>query len=210
MHLKSIFTSLPKAQIESIMSFYRKSTNWKKWIVFSGIMAIILLYSGCKSQNAKTDQGPVTSDKLDEVLDSTAIYLENFKKEGDAYIVPWNYMLNVKFEKKYSDSLGMEVSLPIFNDTLKVLNAKKVIVEGFYIPVDETGDEKIVILSAYPFAQCFFCGQAGVESIVDIITSQKLPKLKVDTKIRFKGTFKLNRDNFDFLIYMLEDAELIQ
>ncbi len=192
------------------MSFYRRSTRWNKWIVFSGIMAIMLIYAGCKSQNSETNQEPVSSDMPGEVLDSTAIYLENFKKEGDAYIVPWNYMLNLKFEKKYSDSLGMEVSLPIFNDTLKVLDGKTVIAEGFYIPVDETGDETIVILSAYPFAQCFFCGQAGVESIIDIITTQKLPKLKIDTKIRFKGRFKLNRDNFDFLIYMLEDAELMK
>lgn len=196
--------------MKSIMSFYRWSTRWNKWIVFSGIMAIMLIYPGCKSQNAETNQEPVSSDMPGEVLDSTAIYLENFKKEGDAYIVPWNYMLNLKFEKKYSDSLGMEVSLPIFNDTLKVLDGKTVIAEGFYIPVDETGDETIVILSAYPFAQCFFCGQAGVESIIDIITTQKLPKLKIDTKIRFKGRFKLNRDNFDFLIYMLEDAELMK
>ena len=192
------------------MSFYRRSTRWNKWIVFSGIMAIMLIYPGCKSQNAETNHEPVSSDMPGKVLDSTAIYLENFKKEGDAYIVPWNYMLNLKFEKKYSDSLGMEVSLPIFNDTLKVLDGKTVIAEGFYIPVDETGDENIVILSAYPFAQCFFCGQAGVESIIDIITTQKLPKLKIDTKIRFKGRFKLNRDNFDFLIYMLEDAELMK
>lgn len=188
----------------------RMGVKWNKWIIFSGIIAIIQIYPGCKSQNAEPDQVLGDADMLDVVMDSTAIYLENFKKEGDAYIVPWNYMLNLKFEKKYSDSLGMEVSLPIFNDTLKVLDGKTVIAEGFYIPVDETGDENIVILSAYPFAQCFFCGQAGVESIIDIITTQKLPKLKIDTKIRFKGRFKLNRDNFDFLIYMLEDAELMK
>lgn len=188
----------------------RMGVKWNKWIIFSGIIAIIQIYPGCKSQNAESDQVLGDADMLDVVMDSTAIYLENFKKEGDAYIVPWNYMLNLKFEKKYSDSLGMEVSLPIFNDTLKVLDGKTVIAEGFYIPVDETGDENIVILSAYPFAQCFFCGQAGVESIIDIITTQKLPKLKIDTKIRFKGRFKLNRDNFDFLIYMLEDAELMK
>lgn len=168
----------------------------------------LIVFKGCKSENGDTKTD--TSNQPEANTDTTSLLLSKYKKEGDAYIVPWNYMLNLKFEKKYSDSLGMEVSLPIFNDTLKVLDGKTVIAEGFYIPVDETGDETIVILSAYPFAQCFFCGQAGVESIIDIITTQKLPKLKIDTKIRFKGRFKLNRDNFDFLIYMLEDAELMK
>jgi hypothetical protein len=192
---------------KDMMAIRRMRSRFNQWQILSGI--IILIFAGCKSQNTENDHALTTIEMLDTDTDSTSMYLSYFKKEGDAYIVPWNYMLNLKFEKKYSDSLGMEVSLPIFNDTLKVLDGKTVIAEGFYIPVDETGDETIVILSAYPFAQCFFCGQAGVESIIDIITTQKLPKLKIDTKIRFKGRFKLNRDNFDFLIYMLEDAELM-
>ena len=116
----------------------------------------------------------------------------------------------VKFEDSYNEKLGMEVSMPVFSDTLKVLDGKLVEVEGFYIPVDETGDDKIVILSAFPFAQCFFCGKAGVESIIDILSPTKLPVLKVDTKIKFKGRLKLNRDNFDYLIYVLEEAEMIR
>jgi hypothetical protein len=131
-----------------------------------------------------------------------------FKKSDDAYILPWKYLMNVKFEEKYSEKMGMNVSLPLFNDTLALLDRKMVIVEGFYIPVDETGDEKIVILSAFPFSQCFFCGKAGVESIIDVLSPHKFPNLKVDTKIKFTGRLKLNRDNFDFLIYILEDAEM--
>ncbi len=133
-----------------------------------------------------------------------------FKKNGDAYVIPWKYLMAVKFEDSYNEKLGMEVSMPVFSDTLKVLDGKLVEVEGFYIPVDETGDDKIVILSAFPFAQCFFCGKAGVESIIDILSPTKLPVLKVDTKIKFKGRLKLNRDNFDYLIYVLEEAEMIR
>lgn len=148
------------------------------------------------------------------VVDSIAINESNllsiFKKEGDAYIVPWPYLMNVKFEEKYDEKMGMEVSYPVFNDTLRLLHGQNVIIEGFYIPVDETGNEKIVILSAYPFAQCFFCGKAGVESIVDILSPTKLPRLKIDSKIKFKGRFKLNRDNFDYLIYVLEEAVLLE
>jgi hypothetical protein len=171
------------------------------------IQMVLILFVSCKGDN-KENTAIIINESAAKI-DTTDALISIYKKEGDALIVPWDYLMNVKFEEKYDEKMGMEVSLPIFNDTLQILNGREVIVEGFYIPVDETGDEKIVILSAYPFAQCFFCGEAGVESIVDILSPSKLPKLKIDTKIKFKGKFKLNRDNFDYLIYMLENAELI-
>jgi hypothetical protein len=176
------------------------------FLLFS-ILGFLLFYS-CKDSN--TEQSADIQTGQDSVsIDSSNIDFSFLTKESNAYVLPWNYLINVKFEEKFSEKLGMEVSYPIFNDTLKYLDGKTVIIEGFYIPVDETGDDKIVILSAYPFAQCFFCGKAGVESIIDILAPQKLPNLKVDSKIKFKGRLKLNRDNFDYLIYVLEEAEYV-
>ena len=118
--------------------------------------------------------------------------------------------MSVKFEEKYSEKMAMKVEYPLFSDTIRALDGKQVQVEGYYIPVSETGDDNIVILSAYPFAQCFFCGKAGVESIIDILSPKKVPQMKLDSKIKFRGRLKLNRDNFDYLIYVLEEAELVE
>ncbi len=179
-----------------------------KLIVFLILVILTTIYS-CQNETKKNITSSAIKDtKID--THSSAVDLSIFKKEGDAYIVPWPYLMNVKFEEKYDEKMGMEVSYPVFNDTLRLLHGQNVIIEGFYIPVDETGNEKIVILSAYPFAQCFFCGKAGVESIVDILSPTKLPRLKIDSKIKFKGRFKLNRDNFDYLIYVLEEAVLLE
>lgn len=169
----------------------------------------ILTLTGCKSDQ-KADNKLNNSNRTDSVTQQEILTTSFFEKDGDAFIVPWKYLMSVKFEEQYNEKMGMEVSLPIFSDTLKMLDGKRVQVEGFYIPVDETGNEKIVILSAYPFAQCFFCGKAGVESIIDILSPKKLPVLKVDTKIKFRGRLKLNRDNFDYLIYVLEEAEMVK
>lgn len=169
----------------------------------------ILAFTGCKSDQ-KADNKLNNSTRTDSVTQQEILTTSLFEKDGDAFIVPWKYLMSVKFEEQYNEKMGMEVSLPIFSDTLKMLDGKRVQVEGFYIPVDETGNEKIVILSAYPFAQCFFCGKAGVESIIDILSPKKLPVLKVDTKIKFRGRLKLNRDNFDYLIYVLEEAEMVK
>jgi hypothetical protein len=130
-------------------------------------------------------------------------------KNGDIR-VPWDVLMRVKLVDTIDEKLGGPVALPIWNDTLKALENKSVILEGFYIPVDETGKSEIVVLSAYPFSQCFFCGKAGIESIVDVLPKEKLSSLKVDTKVKFKGTFKLNQKNYDYLIYILENAELVK
>ena len=172
---------------------------------------ILTLAMSCKEKQ-KISLGPIPS-----IKDSTAaqsitdpIDMSFLKKDGDHIIVPWKYLMGVSFEQSYNKKMAMEVSLPVFNDTLKMLDGKDVMIEGFYIPVDETGDDKIVIVSAFPFSQCFFCGRAGVESIVDVLSPKKLPTLKVDTKIKFKGRLKLNRDNFDYLIYVLEEAIMVE
>jgi hypothetical protein len=172
------------------------------------VLCILVLCNGCKSDQVKYESPSKTA--IDTLTKQPAIDMTIFKQEGDAIVLPWKYMMNVKFEEKFNEKLGIEVSLPVFNDTLKVLDGKKVIIEGFFIPVDETGDDKIVIVSAYPYSQCFFCGKAGVESIVDVLSEQKFPHLKLDTKIKFKGHLKLNKENFDYLIYILENAELVR
>ena len=180
-----------------------------KQIVCAVFMSIILVWGiACKQEKSY----PVTIETSKvELKDTTKFDLSYFQKTADgAYILPWKLLMGVKFEKKYDGKMAMDVELPIFSDTIKSLNGQKVEVEGFYIPVSETGDDNIVILSAFPFAQCFFCGKAGVESIVDILSPKKIPQMKLDSKIKFQGKLKLNRDNFDYLIYVLEEAELVE
>jgi hypothetical protein len=180
--------------------------NIKFWLVLSTV-SFILFSTGCKPDSTAKTLSDTTHQKGSVATQEPL--LSYFKKNGDFYKLEWPMLLRTQFEEKYVDTMAMEVSLPIFTDTLKVLDGKMVEVEGFFIPVSETGDDKIVILSAYPFAQCFFCGKAGVESIIDILSPNKMPHLKLDAKIKFRGRLKLNRDNFDYLIYVLEEAVLV-
>lgn len=172
------------------------------------------VFFGCGSDQTREVAVKDSESKLVDTLETATQKAEKlksvFKKSGQTYRLEWPYLLSTRFEQKYDQSLAMEVEIPQFSDTLMALAGEKVRISGYYIPVDETGDENIVILSAYPYAQCFFCGQAGVESIIDILPSMPLPRLKTDDRVTFEGKFKLNRDDYDFLIYILEDAVLVQ
>lgn len=175
-----------------------------KYITY--VFVCLLVFYACKpaeesSSQTKAEQKP---EIVETPFDSAA-----YQWEGDHILVNWKDLLDVTFVRQPHELLD-SADIPQFNEKVKGLHGKKVIIEGFYIPVEETGDENIVILSAYPYAQCFFCGQAGVESIVDILIKEKLPPIKTDTKVRFSGKFKTNADDFDFLIYILEDAKYIK
>jgi hypothetical protein len=177
------------------------------------IIFIITIFLNCKSEKSETVTDALKSDLPgNPVHDQGPIAFDStlYEYENGLIKLNWEHLLSVKFSKQFNEDLGFEVDMPLFSDTLKALNGRDVIAEGFYIPVDETGDESIVILSAYPFAQCFFCGAAGAESVIDVLNIGKLPRLKLDQKIRFKGRLRLNKDNFDFLIYVLEEAELLK
>ena len=168
-----------------------------------GLMAVFLFSCRQNQDAAVTDSTTPVKDTVKITLDSAA-----YRWEGDKILVNWDDLLDIRFEKKPHELLD-SVDIPVFNDRVKALDGRDVIVEGFYIPVEETGDENIVILSAYPFAECFFCGQAGVESIIDVLINEKLPTIKTDTKVRFSGKFRTNPDNFDYLIYILDDARYL-
>ncbi len=171
---------------------------------------VFLFLASCKN---KDEMNPIVNQTeiaftLDQ--DNKLEILSEFERFEDAYVLPWSQLLNLQFEEIFVDSLGIEAELPIFNDTLKALDGQMVLIEGFFIPVSETGDENIVILSAYPYAQCFFCGKAGIESIIDVIKPQNLPSIKLDDKIKLKGRLELNHHNFDYLVYILNDAVYIK
>ena len=126
-------------------------------------------------------------------------------------ILTWEELAKVTFEEEYHEGVQEYIFRPIFSDTLKALDRKKVMVEGFVIPIEETGDETFVVLSGLPYLQCFFCGGAGPETVIDILPKNKLKKrLTTDEKITFKGRLRLNADDLDYLNYILDDAELVK
>src|SRR5690606_31843624 len=86
--------------------------------------------------------------------------------------------------------------------TLKALQGKKIKASGFIVPIDS----KSYALSKNVFAQCFFCGNAGPETIMGIKFKGATPKLKTDTYVTMEGTFRYNEDDIDDWIYHIEDA----
>jgi hypothetical protein len=122
----------------------------------------------------------------------------------------WKVLGIMDFYEDYSEELEEYIPFPIFNDTLKAIEGELVSIEGYVIPVEETGDETLIVLSAFPYTQCFFCGNAGPESVMDIQLKKSAGRLSQDDVVRFQGRLKLNDSDFYYLNYILEDAERVR
>lgn len=120
----------------------------------------------------------------------------------------WDIFGRVKFVPKYNDKLQMELYYPQFTPEIKALAGKIIEIQGYVIPL-ETGTE-YVVLSRYPYSQCFFCGGAGPESISAIFFKAKPKNLKLDRYIAVKGKLELNETNIDMFNFILKDAEIVE
>jgi hypothetical protein len=107
-------------------------------------------------------------------------------------LVGWNTFAEVKFHRQFSETFGFEVNIkpPEFSKELLTLNGKEILVKGYVIPVDiELG---MYMVSANPFANCFFCGNAGPETVVELFPNGKFPRFSTDQIVTFKGILQVN------------------
>ena len=102
----------------------------------------------------------------------------------------WASFAKTKFEAKYNEKAQEYFMFPEFPVELKNQVGKEINLEGYYLPIDVEGDAYI-ILSKFPYSQCFFCGGAGPESIAEVSFKTKPDRFEADQYIRVKGKLKL-------------------
>lgn len=122
--------------------------------------------------------------------------------------IDWTDLQKVSFSEKFNDELGMYIQFPTFDEELKKLAGKPIQISGYIIPMDI--DAGLYVLSANPFASCFFCGGGGPESVMTL-TFKKTPKrYNTDEIATFKGVLKLNDSDIYELNYILLEAEQVK
>jgi hypothetical protein len=145
------------------------------------------------------------------VLDSTALDSVQITYTDGAVELTWEILAMVDFNETFNEEVQAYIPYPDFHPPVRALEGREVIVRGFVIPLEETGDETILVLSANPFSSCFFCGGAGPESVMDIkLKPDEKSKFKTDQRVAFRGKLKLNDSDLYYLNYILEDAEMVR
>ncbi len=141
--------------------------------------------------------------KLIFIIFSLAIFspIQSFAQD-----ITWKILADVSWERKYNKEYDEHINYPKFGQVVKPFTNKEVVIKGYLLPVEVEGD--YIVISAFPFQSCFFCGGAGVESVMEVYLKKK--KTVKAMQIKVKGKLQLNTDDVNHLVYLLKDAEIIE
>lgn len=120
----------------------------------------------------------------------------------------WKTLAKISYKKEYDEFLGFKIDKPVFSEEIKALDGKEVTVKGFIIPVEGYKSHKEFIFSAFPYSMCFFCGGAGPESVMEVVSIE--PVAYTAESIVLKGKLKLNSADVNKLMYALTDARMVK
>jgi hypothetical protein len=183
------------------------------------IFFFTLLFLGCNQADqqqetttntttASVDTTTTSTDTLPPLLPAIPDTFE-YTYIDDAILIDWELLSKVDFEETFNEELQAYIPYPNFHPPVLALDGKTVIIKGYIIPLEETEQESILVLSANPFSTCFFCGGAGPETVMDIKLKTNAERdFSTDEKLAFKGRMKLNDEDLYYLNYILEDAEV--
>ncbi len=121
--------------------------------------------------------------------------------------VDWPQLSEVRFVQQLDLRSGYVVQRPRFPKAIKALEGQEIEISGYILPLDVEGE--VYTLSRYPYAACFFCGGAGLESVMDVWFADLDQRYRLDQQVKLQGTLRLS-DSGDGLIYLLEEAEEVE
>ena len=96
----------------------------------------------------------------------------------------------------------------VFEKSIKQLDGKEVTVRGYIIPTDGYKSHTEFVFSAFPYNMCFFCGQAGPETVMEI--NAKTPVKYSTEPVTLRGILKLNDKDINRLMFSLSNAVLVE
>lgn len=119
----------------------------------------------------------------------------------------WKTLAKVEIEKRFDETLNFEVDFPTFSEDVQNLDGKVIELKGWMIPLEELQGESYFVLSSLPFANCFFCGGAGPETVAEVFSKDKIKF--TEKRITVRGKLEINADDPMKLMYILQEAEII-
>lgn len=124
--------------------------------------------------------------------------------QDDAGVNSWKTLSKITFRKQYDELMGFKIDVPVFSDEVKALEGTEIVVKGYIIPTEGYKSHSEFVFSAFPYNMCFFCGGAGVETVMEV--EAKEPIEFTAEAVTIKGVLELNDDDINRLIYILKEV----
>jgi len=119
----------------------------------------------------------------------------------------WTTLALMKFERHKGNGSGQGSQIiPL----IEALDGTEVNVKGYVIPLSGKTAQSHFMFSAYPFANCYFCGNAGPETIMEAFIKGGEKVKFSEEAITLKGTFKFTSRDPNDVMFTLENATLVE
>ena len=118
--------------------------------------------------------------------------------------VTWQDLAKIKFTDKYLSEYDAYFMYPTFSASVKALEGKQITIKGYFL--DVVAKENIYMLSKGPMASCYFCGQGGPESAIELEFINK-QNFKTDDIVSITGILELNKDDIEHFNYILKECK---
>jgi len=120
--------------------------------------------------------------------------------------ITWEDLGDVVFESEYHEADSSVYWYPTFGKSVLELAEKHINIKGYLIRLE--WDSPAYMLSAYPFAACFFCGNAGPESVIHLHFEDE-QDYEMDEVHVFSGRLELNeQDPFQMTYHLWEVTQV--
>lgn len=121
----------------------------------------------------------------------------------------WQTLAKVSFKKDFDEMMGLEVETPVYSETILELQGAEISIEGYIIPLKGEKAQSHFMFSAYPYSMCYFCGNAGPESVAQVFMKDKKEVEFTSKPIKIKGRLQLGFGDVNNIMYTISNAELI-
>ena len=118
--------------------------------------------------------------------------------------ITWKDLSKIKFTDKYLLEYDDYFMYPTFSPSVKALEGKQIKIKGYFL--DIIAKENTYMLSKGPMASCYFCGQGGPESAIELEFINK-ENFKTDDIVSITGTLELNKDDIEHFNYILKECK---
>jgi len=118
--------------------------------------------------------------------------------------ITWQDLSKVKYTEKFFEDYDDYFLYPEFLPSIKSLEGKRITIKGYFLNID--AEAKLYILSKGPMSSCFFCGQGGPETAVEL-QFPNTPSFKTDNIVSITGKLKLNKDDVEHFNFILTECK---
>ena len=118
----------------------------------------------------------------------------------------WSTLALMKMERENANVISTESRIiPL----IEALDGREIIVKGYIIPLSGKKAQSHFMFSAYPYANCYFCGNAGPESVMETFAKDGDEIKYSENAITLKGVFKFTSRDPNDIMFTLENAEKV-